>query len=70
MIGYVMQCYTRLDMAKHTAEVREQTGFRIRPDLLARMRALKEREGIPLSFQIESALERWLDARDRKEAKK
>jgi hypothetical protein len=41
-------------------EVQSRT-FRIEPDLLAALQAVKERDGIPISEQIRRALHGWLE---------
>jgi hypothetical protein len=39
---------------------KESTALRIDVDLLEAMRALKERDGIPVTTQIEMAVREWL----------
>jgi hypothetical protein len=39
---------------------KELTAFRMDPELMAGLRAVKERDGIPLSVQIHRAVEAWL----------
>lgn len=40
--------------------LKETTAFRFDPALLAAMRALKAREGIPVTTQMEMAVRDWL----------
>jgi hypothetical protein len=42
---------------------KKQTAFRIDPDILDGLRAVKDREGIPISEQVRRALRAWLEAR-------
>ena len=42
---------------------KELTAMRLDTELLAAMRAVKTREGIPVTTQIEFALRQWLTAR-------
>ena len=42
---------------------KEFTGFRIAPELLAGLRAVKERDLIPMSIQVDQALRMWLKSR-------
>jgi ribbon-helix-helix protein len=39
------------------------TTFRVDPELLAGLHALKQRDGIPLSEQVRRAIQMWLDAK-------
>jgi hypothetical protein len=39
------------------------TAFRVAPELLEAMRAVKERNGVPMSVQVDFALRAWLKAR-------
>ena len=39
---------------------KELTAFRIAPDVMAGLRAVKERDGVPLSVQVDRALRMWL----------
>jgi Ribbon-helix-helix domain len=43
--------------------VRKVTTFRVDPDVGQAMKALRERDGIPLSEQIRRALRAWLEAK-------
>lgn len=51
---------------------KELTAFRMAPDLMEALRAIKEREGIPVAVQIDFAVREWLKKRgvktDRKRA--
>jgi len=40
------------------------TAFRLDADLLARMKAITERDGIPAAEQVRRALREWLDQRE------
>lgn len=40
------------------------TAFRLDADLLARMKAITERDGIPAAEQVRRALREWLDKRE------
>jgi hypothetical protein len=42
---------------------KEPTAFRIETALLNAMRAVKDREGIPVTVQIEKAVREWLEQR-------
>ena len=42
---------------------KESTALRIDVDLLEAMRAVKDREGIPVTTQIEMAVREWLKSR-------
>jgi hypothetical protein len=46
-----------------TMSPKELTALRLAPELLNAMRQLKEREGIPLTAQIEIAVSEWLRRR-------
>jgi hypothetical protein len=46
-----------------TPSAKKQTAFRIDPDILDGLQAIKERDGIPLSEQVRRALRRWLESR-------
>jgi hypothetical protein len=39
------------------------TAFRVAPELLEAMRAIKERDGVPMSVQVDFALRAWMKAR-------
>ena len=43
-----------------TPSARKQSNFRIDPDLMEGLHAIKERDGIPLSEQVRRALRAWL----------
>lgn len=47
-----------------TPSTRKQTAFRIDPEILAGLQAVKERDGIPLSEQMRRALRAWLEQKD------
>jgi hypothetical protein len=40
---------------------KELTAFRIHPELMEGLRHIKERDGVPLSVQVERALRTWLE---------
>ena len=40
------------------------TTFRVAPELIAGMRAVKDRDGVPMSVQLDRALRAWLAARE------
>lgn len=40
------------------------TTFRVEPELLEGMHALKERDGIPVSEQVRRAIRMWLESKD------
>lgn len=42
---------------------KELTAFRMAPDLMAAMRAVKDRDGVPMSVQVDKALRAWLTTR-------
>ena len=42
---------------------REQTAFRIAPDILAALREIKAKEGLPIAVQVNFALKAWLEKR-------
>ena len=42
---------------------KELTAFRVDPKLMAGLREVKERDGIPLSVQVHRALETWLESK-------
>jgi hypothetical protein len=46
-----------------TMSPKEPTAFRIDTGLLNAMRTVKEREGIPVTVQIEKAVREWLERR-------
>ena len=39
---------------------KELTAFRIAPEVMAGLRHIKERDGVPLSVQVDRALRAWL----------
>jgi hypothetical protein len=39
---------------------KEMTAFRIAPEIMAGLRAVKDRDGEPLSIQVDRALRAWL----------
>jgi hypothetical protein len=52
---------------------KKQTAFRIDPDILEGLRAIKERDGVPVSEQVRRALAAWIESKgdtkaDRKRA--
>ena len=42
---------------------REQTAFRLDQDLMNGLRAVKERDGVPISEQVRRAVRVWLEAK-------
>jgi hypothetical protein len=40
---------------------KELTAFRIEPKIMDAMRRLKDRDGVPLSVQVDRALRAWLE---------
>lgn len=44
-----------------TPSTKKQTAFRIDPEILVGLQAVKERDGIPLSEQMRRALRAWLE---------
>ncbi len=40
-----------------------QTGFRIDPEVLDGLRAVRERDGVPVSEQVRRALAAWLETK-------
>ena len=57
---HAYRCYT-LDAV--TPSQKKQTAFRIDPEILAGLQAVKERDGIPLSEQVRRSLRKWLEER-------
>ena len=47
---------------------KELTAFRIEPAVMAGLRRVKDRDGVPLSVQVDRALRAWLKAKDIKVA--
>ena len=45
------------------AQQRIITTFRIDPELLAGLRAIQERDGVPVSEQVRRAIRAWLEER-------
>lgn len=45
---------------KQPKESKELTAFRMAPDVMAAMRAVKAKEGIPVAVQIDFAVRAWL----------
>ncbi len=39
---------------------KELTAFRMAPELMKAMRAVKEKEGVPVAVQIDKAVREWL----------
>ena len=39
---------------------KELTAFRVEPDIMAGLRRVKARDGVPLSVQVDRALRAWL----------
>jgi hypothetical protein len=46
---------------------KELTAFRVEADVMAGLRSVKERDGIPLSVQVHRALTAWLESKGVKE---
>lgn len=44
-----------------TPSEKKQTAFRIEPDILDGLQAIKERDGVPISEQVRRALRRWVE---------
>jgi hypothetical protein len=42
---------------------KELTAFRVAPEIMAGLRRVKKRDGVPLSVQVHRALETWLEAK-------
>ena len=42
---------------------KEPTQFRIAPETLAALREIKARDGLPITYQVEKALELWLESK-------
>ena len=42
---------------------KELTAFRIEPAVMAGLRRVKDRDGVPLSVQVDRALRAWLKAK-------
>jgi len=42
---------------------KKQTAFRIEPEILEGLQAVKDRDGIPLSEQVRRALRAWLQGK-------
>ena len=53
----VYTCYT-LIMARRTL-----AAFRIEPDILKGLKAVKDRDGVPVSEQVRRALRQWLKSK-------
>ena len=49
---------------------KELTAFRISPDTMAALRAIKAREGLPIAVQVDFALREWLKRKSVKAARK
>jgi hypothetical protein len=43
---------------------KELTAFRIHPDVMEGLRRVKDRDGVPLSVQVDRALRAWLDKKE------
>jgi hypothetical protein len=43
---------------------KELTAFRIDPEVMDGLRRVKDRDGIPLSIQVDRALRTWLERKD------
>ena len=42
---------------------KELTAFRIEPEIMNKLRQVKDRDGVPLSVQVDRALRAWLEER-------
>lgn len=42
---------------------KELTAFRVAPEIMAGLRAVKDRDGVPMSVQVDRALRAWLASR-------
>jgi hypothetical protein len=40
---------------------KEMTAFRIEPEIMEGLRRVKDRDGVPLSVQVDRALRAWLE---------
>ena len=40
---------------------KELTAFRVEPDIMEGLRRVKDRDGVPLSVQVDRALRAWLE---------
>jgi hypothetical protein len=40
------------------------TAFRIEPEIMAGLRYVKDRDGVPLSVQVDRALRAWLETKE------
>jgi predicted DNA-binding protein len=56
----VNRCYTVPDV---TPSAKKQTAFRIEPEILEGLQAIKDRDGVPISEQVRRALAAWLEER-------
>jgi len=54
--------------AKRPQRTKEPYAFWISPDQKAALRAVKDRDGIPVSEQIRRAIDLWLEVKARDEA--
>jgi len=46
-----------------TPSRKKQTAFRIEPEILEGLQAIKDRDGVPLSEQVRRALRAWLESK-------
>lgn len=46
-----------------TMSPKELTAFRIDPQVMEGLRLIKERDGVPLSVQVDRALRAWLESK-------
>jgi hypothetical protein len=60
LTDHAYRCYT---LHSVTPSQKKQTAFRIDPEILAGLQAVKERDGIPLSEQVRRSLRKWLEER-------
>jgi hypothetical protein len=42
---------------------KELTAFRMAPEIMAGLRYIKDRDGVPMSVQVDRALRAWLQAK-------
>ena len=46
-----------------TPSEKKQTAFRLEPDILEGLHAIKDRDGVPISEQVRRALREWIDTK-------
>ena len=50
-------------MPTMTPSTKKQTAFRLDPEILDGLQAVKDRDGVPISEQVRRALKAWLEGR-------